>query len=237
MRDQYAADISDFLKLSLLRSIVSQKMSLGIAWYYIAGHDRRPDGRHLEYLDETSWRDLDPKLYDALASIRSNRSVRALEQLQIWGASTLFHSDVVESVSKRAAWAEGMANHLKASDIIFADPDNGLSKDGVVHRKSATLEEIKLLSAMERPVILIRFPSRIGTHAEQLEFHHSRLASFRPLTLRTCVTVRNKNGSASPRIRWFSILNASGEIRRNIRDFKRRLALTKGAKAEIAGLQ
>jgi hypothetical protein len=237
MRDQYAGDISDFLKFSLLRSIVAQGTRLGIAWYYVAGHDKRPDGRHLEYLDERSWRDLDPHLYDALASIRNNRSVRALEELEIWGPSTLFHSDAVETVSKRDTWAEGMANHLKASDVIFADPDNGLSNDGVVHRKSATLGEINLLSALERPVILIRFPSRKGKHLEQLERHHLRLASFRPVTLRTCVTVRNRNGSASPRIRWFSILNASAEIRRNIHDFQQRLASIGGAKAEVAGLQ
>jgi hypothetical protein len=237
MRDQYAGDISDFLKLSLLRSIVSSRTSLGIAWYYIAGHDMRPDGRHLEYLDEGFWRELDPQLYDALASIRNNRSVRALEELQIWGSPTLFHDDAVQVVSKRTAWAEGMAEHLKASDIIFADPDNGLSKDGVVHRKSATIDEIKLLSAKERPVVLIRFPSRKGKHLEQLELHHLRLASFRPLTLRTCVTVRNKNGSASPRIRWFSILNASGEIRRNVQEFRRRLASIEGARAEVTGLQ
>src|SRR5713226_3572741 len=196
MRDQYAGDISDFLKFSLLRSIVSQRMRLGVAWYYIAGHDKRPDGRHLKYLDDQFWRNLDPQLYDALASIRSNRSVRALQELQIWGDSTLFHSDAVETISKRVAWADGMANRLKASDVIFADPDNGLSKDGVVHRKSATLDELKLLSAPERPVVLILFPGRKGNHQEQLELHHLRLASFRPLTLRTCVTVRNKNGSA-----------------------------------------
>jgi len=237
MRDQYAGDISDFLKFSLLRSIVSKRMRLGIAWYYIAGHDRRADGRHLEYLDERSWRDLDPQLYDALESIRYNRSVRALEELQIWRTSTLFHSDAVEAVSKRVAWAEGMGNHLTASDIVFADPDNGLSKDGVVHRKSATLDEIKMLCATDRPVVLIRFPGRIGKHLKQLEMHHSRLASFRPLTLQTCVTVRNKNGSACPRIRWFSILNASGEIRRNIQDFQRRLASIGGVKVEVTGIR
>jgi hypothetical protein len=236
MRDQYAGDISDFLKLSLLRAITAKGMKLGIAWYYISGHDNRPDGRHLEYLEEDFWRALDPSLYAALKTIRNDRSVRALEALPIWENPTLFHRDVVEIAAKRAAWANGMVDRLKSADVIFADPDNGLSRDGIVHRKSATWDEVQMLSSSERPVVLIRFPSRFGTHQEQLILHHQRLSILRPVTLRTCVTVRNKNGGASPRIRWFTMINASKEILASIQGFQRRLMSIKGVRTELAGL-
>lgn len=233
MRDQYAGDISDFLKLSLLRSIVPPGKRLGVAWYYVPGHDRRPDGRHLEYLNEDSWRVLDRPLYKMLKAIRTNRSVLALEGLQAWLTPTVFHRDAVEVSSRRTAWASGMVECLRAADFIFADPDNGLSREGVIHRKNATLDEVNALASPARPVVLIRFPSRNGTHLEQLTAHHSRLSIFRPITLRTCVAVRNKIGIPSPRIRWFTILNASKEIRESVQNFQRRLASIKGARAEV----
>jgi hypothetical protein len=35
MRDQYAGDISDYLKFSFLRQVVPETHQLGIAWYYV----------------------------------------------------------------------------------------------------------------------------------------------------------------------------------------------------------
>ncbi len=52
MRDQYAGDVSDVLKFAFLRALAVQGRTLGIAWYYVAGDDRGPDGRHLEWRDE-----------------------------------------------------------------------------------------------------------------------------------------------------------------------------------------
>ena len=88
----------------------------------------------------------------------------------------------------------------------------------------------------ERPVILIRFPSRRGTHDEQLDLHHKNLAALRPITLKTCVSVRNKSGGKSPRIRWFTVMNASEEIQESIQKFEQRLVSIGGVKAEVAGL-
>ena len=48
MRDQYAGDVSDYLKFSFLKTIVGQTRQLGIAWYYCDRNDGRADGRHRE---------------------------------------------------------------------------------------------------------------------------------------------------------------------------------------------
>jgi len=45
MRDQYARDISDLLKLALLRALVDESETLGVGWYYNPVNDGRPDGR------------------------------------------------------------------------------------------------------------------------------------------------------------------------------------------------
>ncbi|MCZ7657213.1 MAG: hypothetical protein M5U07_04865 [Xanthobacteraceae bacterium] len=70
MRDQYAGDVSDFLKFAFLRALVGKHRTLGIAWYYAPGDDGRLDGRHLEWRDETAWRALDEELHTGLAALR-----------------------------------------------------------------------------------------------------------------------------------------------------------------------
>jgi len=83
MRDQYAGDVSDVLKFALLRALVRQDRTLGVAWYYAPGDDGRPDGRHLEWRDEAAWRLLDAELHTGLATL-PERSIAALERAAIW---------------------------------------------------------------------------------------------------------------------------------------------------------
>ena len=66
MRDQYAGDVSDVLKFAFLRALACADRKLGIAWYFVPGHDGRPDGRHLEWHDEPAWRLLDEQLHAGL---------------------------------------------------------------------------------------------------------------------------------------------------------------------------
>ncbi|HEY3823325.1 MAG TPA: hypothetical protein VGL82_02150 [Bryobacteraceae bacterium] len=54
MRDQYAGDLSDLLKFSLLRALALADRSIGVACYYNPKRDRPQEGRHREYCDEPS---------------------------------------------------------------------------------------------------------------------------------------------------------------------------------------
>lgn len=76
MKDQYAGDVSDLLKLAFLRALARTDRSLGIAGYYVPGDDGRADGRHLEWRSEATWQTLDPELYSGLASLQE-RTVAA----------------------------------------------------------------------------------------------------------------------------------------------------------------
>jgi hypothetical protein len=234
MRDQYAGDITDFLKFSYIRTVVPLRSKLGVAWYYIPTHDGRRDGCHIEYQQEEKWRDLDAHLHSELATLGQQRSISALQELKIWQSQTQFHDEPVEFVRSRVSWAQNMVKCLQSSDVIFADPDNGLSREGKVSRKSATLSEISHLAQSGRAVILIRFPSRQGTHLEQLEKHHLLLADYKPITVRTCVHQSNSKGSRSPRIRWFTLMNPSNEMRESVRRFASRLKTIEGAKVELS---
>lgn len=106
MRDQYAGDVSDYLKYAFLRAMVEPGTSLGMAWYYLSGHDGRADGRHEEYLSELSWAALDPDLFQTLQK-REGRSVAEHEGMKFWPADTSFHREPVPAARERGSWAEG----------------------------------------------------------------------------------------------------------------------------------
>lgn len=234
MRDQYTGDVTDFLKFALLRAVVPPRSKLGVAWYYLEGHDGRLDGRHIEYLDEFKWLSLDKELLGELAKARQERSVATLQELRIWRSQTCFHRESVPFALERREWAERMVQCLNGCDVVFVDPDNGLSRHGIISRKSATVDEIEHLSRDGRAVILIRFPSRRGSHVEQLELHHRVLAPYGPKTIRTCVQVRGKNGNPFPRIRWFTLLNAQEEMVAAAEAFVGRLGSISGVKATMS---
>jgi hypothetical protein len=232
MRDQYAGDVSDYLKFAFLRSVVPADARLGVAWYYLPGHDGRADGRHDEYLTDPAWTALDPDLFERLGR-RSRRSVDELEALQVLPASTAFHREPVPVRRDRSGWRITMLSRLESCDVVFADPDNGVSRPDVVIRKSATVDEIKALGLAGRLTILIRFPHRQASHDAQLADYHATFAEFRPVTLRTCVRVPNSNGSTSPRIRWFTVMNPKPDTRARMFGFQKRLETIPGATARL----
>ena len=117
--------------------------------------------------------------------------------------------------------------------VATDDPDNGVSREGVINRKSATLSEISDLARGGRAVMLIRFPSRDSTHLEQLQKHHLALADYKPITVRTCVSLRNIVGRKFPRIRWFTLINPSIEMRKSICKFATQLSSIADANAIV----
>jgi hypothetical protein len=232
MRDQYASDISDYLKFAFLRTVAQDDLRLGIAWYYLQGHDGRPDGRHVEYKTERAWRALDALVYDQLVQL-TEPSVAQLEQLSIWPAGTIFHSAPV-TASNRDAWVRGMVASLTDASLVFLDPDNGLGDDALKH---ARISDLQALHRHDRVVAIIKFPGRPKgkTHRDQAIQHHGSLSElgFRnPITVTTCVCVPNGQGGVVPRQRFFTLADGDDKVTARVRDFARRMnALDKAARA------
>jgi len=141
MQDRYTADIGDFVKYALLRYLAQGKR-LGIAWY-LYPDEANGDGKHTGYLLEPEmWRHLDPELFDELRLIvdpdnsHKPREVRSIEQSPLFEDVT-FSSERLDPnriVPKerrdwRAKWFERVLRDLEGTDVIFADPDNGLCQD------------------------------------------------------------------------------------------------------------
>lgn len=234
MRDQYAGDISDFVKFAFLRALVADDMSLGVAWYYVPDHDGGPDGRHLEWRDDLAFKEFDPFLHEGLAGL-PERSVTALEGAPIWPNGTVFHSDPVPTKDGRAAWSENKRQVLDGADVVFLDPDNGLGDSGVKH---ATYSDVRRLRKPGRAIVFITFPGR-SSHQELVRRLHQRLVSEagadRLLTLRTNVSVPRAPGSpyVVQRQRWFTIVDPTETLIARSRAFAERLAALPRARAVV----
>lgn len=212
MRDQYVGDVSDAIKFALLRRLAGPDRKLGVAWYYNPDHDGRPDGRHVDWLEDDNWRDFDADLHAAIRDL-PERSVQALEQAPIWASAALFHRQPVPSAANRLAWAEAKRDTLAEADLIFLDPDNGV---GVASARHASFDELRRLRRAGRAAVFITFPGR-RPHAEILADLHANVrhhtGADRVLTLRTNVSVpASKPGYFVQRQRWFTLVDADDEL-------------------------
>ena len=155
MQHRYTADVGDFGKYGLLRSLSglhpaddSPRLTLGIAWYLTPDQSHNADGRHISYLTPTPrnarlYQACDPTLYDALSRIiqSGHRSINAVQTAGIFDPrSTIYyprpldysavtapnHLVTQERLAQRQHWLAQAVDKLHSRDIIFLDPDNGL---------------------------------------------------------------------------------------------------------------
>ena len=239
MRDQYAGDISDFLKYALLRQLAGGgARRLGVAWYYIPGQDGRADGRHLEWQNDEDWAAFDPELHRSLRSL-PERSLAALEERDFWPSGTLFHREPVPRFSrKRSEWFNGLKAVLGPANLVFLDPDNSVGK---VSRKHATLDELSELRAPGRALAFIKFPNFSRKHPLQLQDLHETLTSnfgpCSPRTLTTSVALPNQNrpGYFHPRIRWFTVIDGDEALHWKLRDLASGLRELRRVQATVHG--
>src|SRR4051794_34795138 len=99
MQDKYVANIGDFGKYGLLRSLATD-LSLGVVWYFHPAKSNTADGGSVAFLKPTptnltTFRDCDPDLYDALAgTVRDGaRSVKSVQEHGILPEGTVFYDD------------------------------------------------------------------------------------------------------------------------------------------------
>jgi hypothetical protein len=223
MRDQYAGDISDYLKFAFLRAVASEHEKLGMAWYYLPDDDGGPDGQHRDYLEQPAWAALDEPLHIALQNL-PHRTVASLESLNIWPKATNFHRTTVGAPT-RTEWVDSMVTGLDDSDLVFFDPDNGLGR----HRtKHAHIADLMALQRPQRAMAIIKFPGRNMSHAMQIASLHQQLvdAGFRdPITVSTCVSIVSANGFAVPRHRFFTLVDSTRAACQRVIAFAARLNL------------
>lgn len=188
MQDAYVADVGDFSKLALLRSLCLPAISpvdLAVCWYRTDGHaDPQTDGGRLGYLEQSDrFQSLEPVVFSALQRLvadiragRRRREIGQLEQMSLLPRSTVFHDRLCPRGSAhqapRKSWAEDMLAAVRDASLVFLDPDNGLGGVRANH-KSATLEELSLLRRPGRAIVVYHHQSRFKGGAV-CEFAHLR---------------------------------------------------------------
>jgi hypothetical protein len=134
MKDQYAADINDYLKYALLRTLSTVHAgTLHVCWMRTAS-DGRSDGSRLAYLaNPVEFRSLDPLVFDELTRIVAcgARSVRAVEKSAILPRAR-FHGALLNDLdATRRRYFDRVWSALGDDDLVFFDPDNGLEVPSV----------------------------------------------------------------------------------------------------------
>jgi hypothetical protein len=221
MQDRYAGDVGDYVKFALLRAL-SPGMKLGVAWYLYPDEGHNEDGRHTAYLSNRShWRELDPILFDRLQTVvAKRRSVVALELCgaldAIFSREILVHRNLHPAYRSeaRTAWFKRVEDDLGGCDLVFADPDNGLTDDRSSRRsggkfgKQLPLQEALSLAA-GRSAVIYHHNSRFkGGHDLEVDHWRSRLGG-------NCIAVRANAYSC----RTFFIINPTPALYQRARRF------------------
>ena len=221
MQDRYAGDVGDFVKLGLLRAIAPGR-KLGVAWYRYPDEGHNGDGRHIGYLQDRDQKlaRLDPKLFEHLNGVvRTARSIRSL--LPVLGDTR--SSDEALDVTKvpvlkrrgwRASWFDRVMGDLDGCDLVFADPDNGLTDDDdrrkgrATFGKSMPISEALRLSEGRAAVIYHHNTRRAGGHDAEVDHWMSVLGA-------PCLAVRARAYSC----RTFFIVNPDPRMKDDVRRF------------------
>ena len=185
MQDRYTADIGDWSKYGLLRTLVqfaSPQLTLGIVWY-LAPPENNSDGRKVGYLDESTanrqrYAACDPVLYERLRTLRADAtrtglSVDLVPQSEVLPPSSKYYEvpiDVASVASKerpayRRRWLEGALQATVGCDVVTFDPDNGLatpsqSMGNAVSGKYVFLDELLPFWQRGQSLIIYQHTSR-----------------------------------------------------------------------------
>jgi hypothetical protein len=169
MKNQYVGDVGDFGKYGLLRWLSDpaiagddrQPLSVGVIWYLTPDDRASKDGKHITYTDPpnaSSYRDCDPALFHGLVHLIRTRSrnVSAVRASGLLTQATRWFDQEVPSGPARGAWFQAALACAHGVDLVFIDPDNGIS--------SSSNASVQHTSVPEWSRLCARFPVVVAYH-------------------------------------------------------------------------
>jgi hypothetical protein len=141
MQNRYVGDVGDFGKYALLRALCQPEpvISLAVIWCLFPDESFNNDGRHISYLRDKRFEQLDVTLHRELSNIvfQARRSIASIGFSGCLPASTVFCTDPISDIDQitggprerlryRAEWLEACLYHTDKCDLVFFDPDNGV---------------------------------------------------------------------------------------------------------------
>jgi hypothetical protein len=134
MKNQYVGDVNDFFKYSILEiidKILNKKIF--VVWMLT-----KCEGMDIEY---SKYKNKNPSLYLKLQKIitSNKRNVNSIESIY---ENYSYYSVLLEK-RKRNEYFNNVEKKAESSDIVFFDPDNGISFNNAKSIKHLYWEEIK----------------------------------------------------------------------------------------------
>jgi hypothetical protein len=210
MQNRYVGDIGDYMKLAVLRALISgSARQLGVLWWLHPDERHNGDGKHRQYLARPQeWQRYDGALFEALTVINreGRRNIQALQETNMLSAA-LYFSEPIPCAAKppkarpdeRQKWLAAASACLEPCDLLFLDPDNGIAPLGLKDRhkragKSVMLEDLVALRRKGRAFVIYHHQTRHpGGHKLEFESLSERLEA---LGMRVCGALRAKPWSA-----------------------------------------
>ncbi len=150
MKNQYIADIGDYGKYGLLLYLAEQGIKIGVNWY-LTKDDKSGFDPEIRYLKDKriAMRDYNPALYDLMKGLNGQRDskklcIQMVEESGLFPGFSFYHEilktdDLApdEREAERTRWHKEAMEKLKDVDLVFADPDNGLSQNIEIKKKGS----------------------------------------------------------------------------------------------------
>lgn len=145
MKNQYLTDLGDYGKYGLLRFLAGKGVRIGVNWY-LTPDDGSTNGKFKDFLERQAedWM-IDQELFEKLQEIHAlpENKVEDVERAglipgAVYYPDLLDQKDLSSSERKanRRRWFEASVPALQDAELIFADPDNGISYRMTAGRKN-----------------------------------------------------------------------------------------------------
>ncbi|HCX99499.1 MAG TPA: hypothetical protein DG754_05100 [Bacteroidales bacterium] len=200
MQNRYVGDIGDFTKYFLLKQLALSGLKVGVNWYFVEPTNKElksnsGDGKHTDYLiaDKYNIRSADPALFDKLRTlvVKGNRDINSIAEFGVLPHINNFYAEPIALNIARDSWFKNSLASLKACDVVFNDPDNGIIPKSVSPvssnaKKYLLLDELQeLYSTAKKTVVIYQHTARTGKVEQQIL---SKISEVEEL-----LSIQNKN--------------------------------------------
>ena len=129
MKEQKFADEKDYVKYSILRHLLQQKLSCTVCWMMTGDDDNGRRYTKTGYLDNSDlFRNYDPDVFNYLeVQERSGKpNIRSIcERISPISACRFYWEQFPSDKTKRQAYFDGCLRKAAGTDLVFLDPDTG----------------------------------------------------------------------------------------------------------------
>ena len=166
MQQRYLGDIHDFQKFIFVKFLsCAFNKKIGLNWYLVDPKKigekelNKKDGEKRYFLKGNEFKTIDRKIYDEFVKLKKKkfRNITTFTKKTHLSKYVSFYNKKIPLLN-REKWFNDSINFFKKKDIIFLDPDNGLSK-----KKKSKKMSLKYLLVNELETYLLKKKTIIFT--------------------------------------------------------------------------